>query len=126
MNLKLAVRNFILDNPTLATAGLASIKKTIRRFGFDLNDEINSKSALLSARNINLILDVGANTGQYGMRSRIDGYEGKIISFEPLASAFTKLCQKAQKDPLWLTYHFALGNYDGKTSINVSKKSVFS
>jgi FkbM family methyltransferase len=126
MNLKLAVRNFVLDNPSLAIAGLASIKKIIRHFGFDLSDEINPKSALLSARDINLILDVGANTGQYGMRSRIDGYKGKIISFEPLASAFAKLCQKAQKDPLWLTYHLALGNYDGTTSMNVSKKSVFS
>jgi FkbM family methyltransferase len=126
MNIKLAVRNLVLNNPSFAIHSLARIKKIIRQFGFDINDEINTKTALLSEHDINVVLDVGANTGQYGMRSRIDGYQGKIISFEPLASAFAELCRKAKQDSLWLTSRSALGDYDGKTVINVSKKSVFS
>lgn len=126
MKIKSAIKKLVLTNPGVAMTSLAAIKKIIRKFGFDLTDEINSTTALLAEYGINLVLDVGANTGQYGMRSRIDGYEGKIISFEPLSSSFTELFEKAKKDPLWSTYNTALGNCDGKTSINVAKKSVFS
>ena len=77
----------------------------------------------LNAYGIKLILDVGANTGQYSSRIRKAGYRGQIISFEPLSDAFQVLSATAGKDKNWKTYNFAMGDYDGPSTINVSMHS---
>ena len=48
-------------------------------------------------RGINLVLDVGANTGQFGHVARNRGYAGRIISFEPVKEAFTALENAARR-----------------------------
>ena len=45
-------------------------------------------SDFIDNRRINLVLDVGANTGQFGQLLRRRGYAGQIISFEPVKEAF--------------------------------------
>jgi FkbM family methyltransferase len=42
-------------------------------------------------RGINLVLDVGANVGQFGLSLRNRGYAGQIMSFEPVSDAFNEL-----------------------------------
>jgi hypothetical protein len=37
--------------------------------------------ALMQNRRINLVLDVGANTGQFGQYLRSLGYRGRIVSY---------------------------------------------
>jgi FkbM family methyltransferase len=76
--------------------------------------------------NIDVIIDVGANIGQYGTEMRNIGYKGQIISFEPTSEAYEKLSKTAKNDPLWEVHHSSLGERDGKTSINISKNSVSS
>lgn len=44
------------------------------------------------------IIDVGANKGQYALKMRSLGYQGKISSFEPLKKAFQILQKNAVKD----------------------------
>ncbi len=82
---------------------------------------------ILKTYNIDLVIDVGANTGQFA-ESLIDfGYKGKIISFEPTETAYQKLCKKASKYKNWIVADkMALGNYDGKVDINVAEDSLFS
>jgi FkbM family methyltransferase len=71
-------------------------------------------------------LDVGANTGQYASEIRRDGYAGRILSFEPVASAFSGLKQRSLGDPAWECIPTALGSIDASAIINVSELSAAS
>lgn len=73
---------------------------------------------------IDLILDVGANTGQFASEIRQGGYAGRIVSFEPLTQAHAELQQTSEGDPLWDVYpRCALGDHDGEVEINIAGNS---
>ena len=77
--------------------------------------------------NIDLVLDVGANVGQFASEIRYFGYPRMIVSFEPLSTAHSKLSLSAQQDPLWEIYpRCAIGDYNGEVEINISNYSVSS
>ncbi len=107
------------------------VRKAFHRFGFDLRYFQDSEEGIL--RNLLktlhpvVVLDVGANTGQYGRMLRGIGYRGRIISFEPLASAYRKLAVEAGADGNWLVApRAALGSAKGSIEINVARNSVSS
>ena len=91
-----------------------------------LNDELRARQLFLNYYGINVLLDVGANTGQYASLMRRIGYEGKIVSFEPLSSAFAGLTNNSMDDNNWLCENFALGNTEEKAVIHVSGNSYSS
>lgn len=74
----------------------------------------------LEARGVNVVFDVGANSGQYAADLRMAAYGGRIISFEPLSGPFSLLERNAGKDPLWDCWRCALGDVEGTISINVA------
>jgi len=83
--------------------------------------------ALLHHHAIDLVLDVGANAGQYGARLRRYGYGGRLLSFEPLASAHAALSARARDDAAWeVAPAMALGERDGEVEIGVSAESDMS
>jgi FkbM family methyltransferase len=67
-----------------------------------------------------LVVDVGANTGQYAELIRADGYTGRLLSLEPLSDAYAVLERAAQTDPLWECIRVAVGETSGAATINVS------
>ena len=69
---------------------------------------------------INLVLDVGANKGQYATGLRNVGYQGRIVSFEPLSAEFPQLHACAAADGRWQAMNYAVGDIDGTSEINVS------
>jgi FkbM family methyltransferase len=74
-----------------------------------------------------VILDVGANTGQFAEGLRAGGYHGHIISFEPLSSAHATLVAAAVSDPLWdVAERCAVGASDGLAEINIAGNSYSS
>lgn len=74
-----------------------------------------------------VLLDIGANTGQFASEIRQKGYNGKIVSFEPLINARKKLLENASKDKNWIVHEqAALGGHNGFVDINISKNSVSS
>jgi FkbM family methyltransferase len=77
----------------------------------------------LKMNNIQTVLDVGANTGQYSQGLRKAGFKGRIISFEPANKAFQDLKQRALHDKNWQTFNFALGETNGFSSIHISRHS---
>jgi FkbM family methyltransferase len=84
-------------------------------------------TAMLAHFGIDVVLDVGANVGQYGASLRQGAYEGRIVSFEPLAAAHARLARRAQRDPLWTVHpRCAVGSAMGEVEINVAQNSVSS
>jgi FkbM family methyltransferase len=73
---------------------------------------------MLRELDINCVLDVGANTGQYGRRLRRAGYRGRIVSFEPVREFAKKLRDVASEDPDWHVFELALGDTDTDLEIN--------
>jgi FkbM family methyltransferase len=74
---------------------------------------------ILRELQINCVLDVGANVGQYGQRLRSAGYEGRIVSFEPLPHIAERLRSAAEDDPDWHVIECALGDTEGKAEMTV-------
>jgi FkbM family methyltransferase len=81
---------------------------------------------LLQERGVTVVLDVGANAGQYARRLRADGYTGTIVSFEPLRDAYEQLRAAANGDPGWQTINVALGEAPAVATMNVSANSYSS
>jgi len=83
---------------------------------------------LLADRGIETILDVGANDGGYAADVLAGGYTGRIISFEPLPAARTRLEAKASGyDGRWtLGPRIALSNRDGEAEFHEAGNSVSS
>jgi len=76
---------------------------------------------------IDVILDIGANVGQFAQVLRTGGYHGHIISFEPLSSAHATLVATAASDPLWdVAERCAVGASDGWAEINIAGNSYSS
>ncbi len=76
---------------------------------------------------INIVLDIGANSGQFCRGLRSMGYDKTVVSFEPLIDAHAKLKKNALNDKNWKIHpRGAIGNFNGEISINVSKNSVSS
>ncbi len=75
---------------------------------------------------IDLVLDVGANSGQYAGDIRRDGFEGKIVSFEPVAASFEALSRASAMDPQWHVIRTAVGGHDGEIEIKVGECSTCS
>lgn len=81
----------------------------------------------IKANQIDLILDVGANTGQFAELVLRLGYKGDILSFEPLSVAYEVLVRRAKKFKGWEVFdRCAIGDIDGNVNINVSKNLLSS
>jgi FkbM family methyltransferase len=73
---------------------------------------------------VDLVLDVGANTGQYSSFLREFGYRGKVVSFEPLLSAYEQLLKRSRKDPNWIVIpRTAVGERSGEITLHISGNS---
>jgi FkbM family methyltransferase len=92
-----------------------------------ISKETRALVRILDHHGITVVLDVGANVGQYAMRLRQGGWAGRIVSFEPLPTARLSLEQAAAVDPRWeVAPPLALGASDGTVTLNVSAESDMS
>lgn len=81
--------------------------------------------AVLQRFKIDLLIDVGANEGQFVQSVRAL-YGGEVISFEPVSSVFAKLKSTAEFDPKWRVMNMALGESNSRQTIHVAEETVFS
>lgn len=106
--------------------------KIAHLFGYELikyRKHPSSNSHLINLINycqVDLVLDVGANTGQFGKLLREEGFKGEIHSFEPVSATFEELVQVCATDDNWLAHKIALSDVAGRQTVNVSKASDLS
>ena len=118
---------------TLAGTGKHLARQTLKRLGLHVQRYSPATvpeallTTLIAHEVIDLVLDVGANAGQYARSLRDSGYRGAIVSFEPLSEAWNECAAHAAGDPLWsIAPRMALGATDGQIEIHVAKNSASS
>jgi FkbM family methyltransferase len=78
-----------------------ALRNVGRKFGLEIRlNGVNSREDLrfvhfLEMHNINTVLDVGANKGQFATELFKAGFKGRVISFEPLPEAHAELMKAA-------------------------------
>jgi FkbM family methyltransferase len=112
-----------------------SVLKVSRAFGYDIvplremreRDFALHLRELLAKLQVDCVLDVGANVGQYHdfLRHRVF-YDGPIVSFEPVARHVELLRERSRDDSNWYIEGYALGSHDGAMPINVMVSDQFS
>ena len=85
-----------------------------------LRHPLERRRRLLENLRVDLVIDVGANTGQYGSELRDIGYRGQVLSFEPLLEPFQALSRRAHADPHWHAIQSAIGPSSGLADLNVA------
>lgn len=76
---------------------------------------------------VDAVFDVGANEGQYAAQLREEvGFEGHIVSFEPVPELATRLSERSANDPRWHIEAMALDREAGPATFNVMASTVFS
>lgn len=81
---------------------------------------------LLRQLQVDCVVDVGANRGQFARELRSIGFAGKILSFEPVASEFAALRDEFRGDADWRGFQMALGSEAGTKSITIPRLTVMS
>lgn len=82
---------------------------------------------IVATVNPDVVLDVGANIGQYVEELRAGGYRKRIVSFEPLSAAHAQLVRRSARDPSWIIApRMAMGDCEGEAAINIAANSFSS
>lgn len=105
------------------------LKNMIRRRLFGLGVEIQRfpqtqtqaglLKQILTMHRVDAVVDVGANGGQFGLSLRRLGYDGPIVSFEPIAEVFAVLQAEARRLQPWSVHDIALGSAPDVKPLNV-------
>jgi FkbM family methyltransferase len=101
----------------------------LQRAGYDIHHyrpAADRRYALLTELGIRTVVDVGANTGQYGAELRRSGYAGHIVSIEPLSDAYPVLLRNTAGDPRWTCFNVAASDRAGTATIHVAGNSASS
>ena len=110
-----------------------SIKQALNAMGIEAHrfqPETSPLARLMAALrtfDIDLVIDIGANDGQFSKELRAGGYSGRIVSFEPLTTAHRQLLQASKNDSVWHVHsRCAVGDRLGEIELNISGNSVSS
>lgn len=75
---------------------------------------------LLREKGATVVLDVGANRGAFVDRLRGQGYEGRVISFEPLPEPFATLARRVEGNSQWDAVQVAISDAPGTATMGRS------
>lgn len=101
-----------------------TINSILKKLGIEIKryptGDLSRRVKLLNNYKIDLIIDIGANKGEYTSELINLGYTGRIESFEPVSEVYHELNAISKKHKIWNTHKIALGDFDGQTEINIA------
>jgi FkbM family methyltransferase len=121
------------NDPVLKT--LRELHESLRlipKDGIAWDDSLPQAAALAHLRHllrlhrIDLVIDVGANRGLFAQQVRRLGFDGEIVSFEPLANLRRELLVAAARDGRWRILPMALGRASEDRDFHVYRDDTFS
>ncbi|MFL9828601.1 FkbM family methyltransferase [Rhodoplanes sp. SY1] len=103
----------------------------VERHGADALDLVNARTIhyywlrqlgqLTNEFKIDLVIDGGANTGQYASTLLgFSGYRGEVHSYEPLSEEFAVMKQYESHYGGWRMFNMAIGDFDGEAEIVIN------
>lgn len=106
---------------------LLKVRDLARKFGVDIKPHpwIGKTAYHLPRYPVDVLIDAGANIGQYATEARRSQFHGRIISFEPVPDTFEQLRRRMGSDPSWTGMNLALGDKDEQQTINLFPDSCF-
>jgi FkbM family methyltransferase len=81
------------------------------------------RRVLMERYGVTVVVDIGANTGQYGQRLREHGYRNPIVSYEPLPDAYQLLLGRCARDALWQANNVAVSNTTDPVVLHIASNS---
>ncbi len=108
------------------------VHSSLARMGYRLMPLPNASpdaamASLLREHGIDLIFDVGANRGQFAQYVLGLGYQGRLVSFEPLSAAHAALSEASRSCPRWeVEERCCLGEREDEVEMHVSENSISS
>lgn len=78
---------------------------------------------LLRETSTSVVLDVGANHGGFVDYVRGQGYEGRVLSFEPLPQPFATLERRVEGDSRWEAVQVAISDAPGRSTMRRSGRA---
>lgn len=107
-----------------------NVKKVFKFFGYDLvrlkgglgrGTFENELIKILDSIETDLVLDIGANRGQFAMSLFDYGYKQNVLSFEPLSSIYKLLEENSKNNSLWYLHEkCCVGEKEKMVDINLS------
>lgn len=104
------------------------LSKLVKPLGYEViraRNSHNEKTALSAAFNLtqpDLVIDVGANNGQFYQLCRDAGYQGEIWCLEPSPVQFSNLKRLQKTDQLVKSFNLGVSSKEDTLILNVSGK----
>lgn len=111
------------------------INKVLMTFGLILTRRANvipterlskSRQNLFRILDFEVVIDVGANSGQWASSIRLDGYSDLIVSLEPIPHVFSELALNTVADEKWIAINGAIDSARGLRDLFVSSNDGLS
>ena len=97
-----------------------SAREFLTRIGSNVDSPFMSIVRNLEKLDVTNVIDVGANVGQFGLDIRRHGFEGQIVSYEPVKETFVSLSQTIKQHQPWKALQLGLGAAESERTINIS------
>lgn len=106
-----------------------TMREMLRRRGLEIGRYRNTyrhrRQQILQSEEVDLVVDVGANDGAWVLELRRGGYGGHVISLEPDARPYERLCERARNDGLWTTHQVGAGTAAGRLAMHLSSSALW-
>lgn len=97
-----------------------SAREYFTRIGANSDSPFTCIARNLKESNVSSVIDVGANVGQFGLDIRRYGFQGQIVSYEPVNKTFGLLTQTIRRHQPWKAIQLGLGADESERLINIS------